>query len=78
MCIDCGPDCRPGEHQRQRPADSVLPPAAVDHHLHIQGPEVSAELRRRAALAPEDFANDAILQVEEARRVVQELGLRIG
>ena len=29
-------------------------------------------------LAPEDFANDAILQVEEARRVVQELGLRIG
>jgi tripartite-type tricarboxylate transporter receptor subunit TctC len=29
-------------------------------------------------LAPEDFANDAVLQAEEARRVVQELGLRIG
>jgi tripartite-type tricarboxylate transporter receptor subunit TctC len=28
--------------------------------------------------APEDFANDAIVQAEEARRVVQELGLRIG
>jgi predicted TIM-barrel fold metal-dependent hydrolase len=36
--------------------DSPLPAAAVDHHLHIQGPEVSAELKRRAALAPEDFA----------------------
>jgi predicted TIM-barrel fold metal-dependent hydrolase len=56
MCIDCGPDCRPGEHRHQRPADSPLPPAVVDHHLHIQGPEVSAELRRRAALAPQDFA----------------------
>lgn len=56
MCIDCGPDCRPGEQQHQRPADSPLPPAAVDHHLHIQGPAVSAELRRRAALAPADFA----------------------
>jgi predicted TIM-barrel fold metal-dependent hydrolase len=78
MCIDCGPDCRPGEHQHQRPADSPLPPAAVDHHLHIQGPEVSAELRRRAALAPADFAifspalfdtrsgADAVAQLDQA------------
>jgi tripartite-type tricarboxylate transporter receptor subunit TctC len=28
--------------------------------------------------APEDFANEAAFQVEEARRIVQELGLRIG
>jgi predicted TIM-barrel fold metal-dependent hydrolase len=56
MCIDCGPDCRPGQGENARPAHSPLPAAAVDHHLHIQGPEVSAELRRRAVLAPEDFA----------------------
>jgi tripartite-type tricarboxylate transporter receptor subunit TctC len=27
---------------------------------------------------PEDFANEAVFQMEEARRIVQELGLRIG
>jgi predicted TIM-barrel fold metal-dependent hydrolase len=78
MCIDCGPNCRPDRHENARPTDSSLPPAAVDHHLHIQGPEVSAELRRRAALAPADFAiyspalfdtrsgADALAQLEQA------------
>jgi tripartite-type tricarboxylate transporter receptor subunit TctC len=28
--------------------------------------------------APEDYANDVVVQAEEARRIVQELGLRIG
>lgn len=75
MCIDCGPDCRPGVHQHQRPADSALPPAAVDHHLHIQGPEVSAELRRRAALAPEDFAifSPALFETRSGADAVAEL-----
>lgn len=78
MCIDCGPNCRPGQHENRRPADSPLPPAAADHHLHIQGPHVSAELLRRAALAPEEFAifspalfetrsgDDALLRLDEA------------
>ncbi len=37
-------------------AGSDLPPAAIDHHLHIQGPDITAELRRKAARSPEIFA----------------------
>jgi len=78
MCIDCGPNCRPGQHEHRRPADSPLPAAAVDHHLHIQGPDVSAELKQRAARSPEEFAifapalfdtrsgRDALVQLDQA------------
>jgi predicted TIM-barrel fold metal-dependent hydrolase len=37
-------------------AGGDLPPAAIDHHLHIQGPDITAELRRKAARSPEIFA----------------------
>jgi predicted TIM-barrel fold metal-dependent hydrolase len=33
----------------------ALPPAAADHHIHIQGPEITAELKRIAAKTPDMF-----------------------
>lgn len=37
-------------------AGDALPPASVDHHLHIQGPDVSDELRKKAERSPHIFA----------------------
>ena len=51
MCMKDGPALL-----TDRPDGSDLPPAAIDHHLHIQGPDITAELRRKAARSPEIFA----------------------
>jgi predicted TIM-barrel fold metal-dependent hydrolase len=56
MCLTCAAKLLPGISEALRSARAALPPAAVDHHLHIQGPDVTAELRRRVALSPETFA----------------------
>jgi len=60
-----------------------LPPAAVDHHLHIQGPEVTAELKRMAARSPELFKgiDSSLLNTRtgaDAIRVLDEAGIEQG
>ena len=55
MCLTCATLVVPGASGRRRPHVSALPVAA-DHHLHIQSPDVTAELQRRFAAHPEQFA----------------------
>lgn len=62
---------------------SLLPAASVDHHLHIQGPEVTAELRRMAARLPELFKgmDSSLLNTRtgaDALRVLDEAGIKQG
>jgi predicted TIM-barrel fold metal-dependent hydrolase len=69
-------------HANQREG-GPLPPAAVDHHLHIQGAEVTAELRRRASRSPEEFKgiDPALLNSRtgaDALRALDEAGIKQG
>jgi predicted TIM-barrel fold metal-dependent hydrolase len=62
---------------------SELPPAAVDHHLHIQGPELTGLLRKLAARTPELFKgiDPALLNArsgDDALRVLDEAGIKQG
>jgi predicted TIM-barrel fold metal-dependent hydrolase len=83
MCLTCGLVSLPGASEGRRPHDGKLPPAAVDHHLHIQGPEVTAELKRRAERAPELFSifNPALLKTrtgQDALDALDEAGIGQG
>jgi predicted TIM-barrel fold metal-dependent hydrolase len=69
----------PGEASESAP----LLPAAVDHHLHIQGPELTAELRRIAVRTPEVFKgiDPSMLNSRtgaDALRVLDEAGIQQG
>lgn len=60
-----------------------LPPAAVDHHLHIQGPELTVLLKKLAARTPELFKSidPSLLDArsgDDALRVLDEAGIRQG
>ena len=68
MCLTCAAKLLPGISQALRADRGALPAAAVDHHLHIQGPEVTAELRRRVAHSPDAFAmfNTALFDTRTA------------
>jgi predicted TIM-barrel fold metal-dependent hydrolase len=64
-------------------AEPSLPPAAVDHHLHIQGPEVTAVLREMAQRTPTMFSmlSPNILETRTARDALEALdaaGIREG
>nr|WP_246623743.1 amidohydrolase family protein [Sphingomonas colocasiae] len=59
------------------------PPPAADHHLHIQGPEVTAELRKAAARSPERFErlDRQMLEtrtLEDALRTLDQAHIRQG
>jgi len=56
MCLTCAMVVLPGASEQRRADAAQLPAAAADHHLHIQSPNVTAELKRRFALHPEQFA----------------------
>lgn len=61
----------------------LLPPAAVDHHMHIQGPQMSALLGRMAKQKPELFEgmDPAMLKDRtgaDAVAVLDEAGIRTG
>lgn len=56
MCLTCSMVVLPGAAEQRRADAAGLPPAQADHHLHIQSPNVTAELKRRLALNPEHFA----------------------
>ena len=60
-----------------------LPPAAVDHHLHIQGPELTELLKKMAARTPELFKgiDPSLLNArsgDDALRVLDEAGIEQG
>lgn len=62
---------------------SDLPAAVADHHLHIQGPALTAELKRIAARNPAVFTeiDNAILKERtgpDALRVLDEAGIKQG
>lgn len=62
---------------------SELPPAAVDHHLHIQGPELTDLLKKLAARTPELFKgiDPSLLNArsgDDALRVLDEAGIKQG
>lgn len=64
-------------------APGFLPPACVDHHLHIQGPEVTAELRRMATRLPELFKgmDSSLLDTRtgtDALQALDEAGMKQG
>jgi len=78
MCMKSGPALL-DDH----PTGSGLPAAAADHHLHIQGPGVTAELRRKAIRSPEIFAeiSPELLNPhsgEDALRMLDEAGIAEG
>lgn len=65
-----------------RAADKPSPPVA-DHHLHIQGPAVTAELKKAAERSPERFErlNKQLLEtrtLEDALRTLDEAGIHQG
>lgn len=58
------------------PADPAkLPPAVADHHMHIQGPDISAELRLVYARKPEFFKgiDKSILDVHTGADAIRQL-----
>ena len=60
-----------------------LPPAAADHHLHIQGPELTAVLKQMAERSPELFKgiDPGLLNArtgDDALRVLDEAGIEQG
>jgi predicted TIM-barrel fold metal-dependent hydrolase len=62
---------------------SELPPAVVDHHLHIQGPELTELLRKLAARTPDLFKgiDPSLLNArsgDDALRVLDEAGIKQG
>lgn len=78
MCIKDAPSLEGGPA-----AGDALPPALADHHLHIQGPDVSEELQRKAARSPHIFAeiSPEILRPHsgaDALAVLDEAGIKQG
>jgi predicted TIM-barrel fold metal-dependent hydrolase len=73
----------PGAAEQRRADSAELPPARADHHLHIQSPNVTAELKRRFALNPEQFAifDPALMETRTgsaALAVLDEAGIEQG
>jgi predicted TIM-barrel fold metal-dependent hydrolase len=73
----------PGASEQRRLDALGLPPAAADHHLHIQSPNVTAELKRRYALDPKHFAifNPALMETRtgaDALAILDAAGIREG
>lgn len=69
MCLTCAMLALPGAAEGRPAGARTLPPAAADHHLHIQSPAITAELKRRIALAPEQFTifSPALLETRSGR-----------
>jgi len=76
MCLTCSMVVLPGAAEQRRADAAELPPAKADHHLHIQSPNVTAELRRRLALNPEHFAifDPALMQTRSGPDALTVLG----
>ena len=45
MCLTCAMLVLPGAEEGRRIGERALPPAVADHHLHIQSPAITAELK---------------------------------
>lgn len=83
MCVTCAQWAGPGSLESQPAATSGLSPAAADHHLHIQSPDISAELGRRVSREPERFSifDAAILSTrsgQDALNALDTAGIREG
>jgi len=83
MCLTCSMVVLPGAAEQRRADAAELPPATADHHLHIQSPNATAELRRRLALNPEHFAifDPALMETRtgaDALRVLDAAGIAQG
>src|SRR4051812_6428476 len=83
MCLTCATLALPGAAEGRRAGERALPPAVADHHLHIQSPAISSELKRRIASAPEQFAifNAALLETrtgQDALQVLDAAGIERG
>lgn len=75
--------CAPAPAVRAAQTPAPLPAAAVDHHLHIQGPELAALLNRMEQQRPELFKSmsPALLKDRtgaDALRQLDEAGIRRG
>jgi predicted TIM-barrel fold metal-dependent hydrolase len=83
MCLTCAMLALPGASEARLAGGRVLPPAVADHHLHIQSPAITAELKRRIALAPEQFVifSPALLETRtghDALAVLDAAGIERG
>lgn len=83
MCLTCAMLVLPGASEGRRPGERPLPPAVADHHLHIQSPAITVELKRRIALAPEQFVifSPALLETrtgQDALDVLDAAGIERG
>jgi predicted TIM-barrel fold metal-dependent hydrolase len=75
MCLTCAMLVLPGAAEGRRASQRMLQPPVADHHLHIQSPAITAELKRRIALAPEQFVifSPALLETRTAQHALDVL-----